>query len=90
MLLVPKAIVPVNPVIVRFEQVATPAPMVTVLAPEAASKNTVSLVVGTAEPPIPPDVVDHLSRAIPSHEAVPPTQYLFATIKPHLQGLSLA
>ncbi len=37
-------------------------------------KNTSSAVVGTDAPPVPPEVVAHLVPAVPSQEAVPPTQ----------------
>ena len=46
-LLVPNAIVPVNPVVVNVDDGAV-IPIVIVLAPELASKNTSSAVVGTA------------------------------------------
>ena len=65
--------VPVNPVQVKSKQVAV-AEIVTVTAPDAASKNTLSALVGTACPPAPPDVSAHLVPAVASHEAVPPTQ----------------
>ena len=65
------------------------APMVTVLAPEAASKNTVSALVGTACPPAPPEVSAHLEPAVASQAAVPPTQYLFAIASwPHPESLA--
>jgi hypothetical protein len=70
--------VPVNPVQLIDNAPVLPAEMVTVEAPDAASKKTASAVVGTAAPPPPPDVVDHLVPAVPSHAAVPPTQYLSA------------
>jgi hypothetical protein len=65
--------VPVNPAKDRFFA-DTLAPVVTVTAPEAASKYTSSLVVGTAAPPPPPEVVDHFKSAVPFHVSVPPTQ----------------
>jgi hypothetical protein len=66
--------VPVKPVQVIDLAPVLPVEIVTVLAPDAASKNTSSADVGMAEPPAPPDVVAHLDPAVPSHEAVPPTQ----------------
>jgi hypothetical protein len=56
--------------------------MVTVTAPDAALKKTVSEEVGTASPPEPPLVKDHLLPAVVSHDSVPPTQYLFAMCYP--------
>ena len=65
--------VPVNPV--KFNDCAGLATVtVTVPEPDAASKNTSSVLVGTAAPPAPPDVVAHFVPAIASHDAVPPTQ----------------
>jgi hypothetical protein len=57
-----------------------PEPIVTVLAPEAALKKTISAAVGTETPPAPPEVADHLVPAVASHVAFPPTQYLLAII----------
>ena len=68
--------VPVNPV--KSKSLHTLFPAVTVTAPLAASKNTSSVLVGTACPPAPPEVSDHLVPAVPSQFAVPPTQNLFA------------
>lgn len=65
--------VPVNPVHVRFRQLAA-AVIVTVTVPEAAVKNTLSTLVGTVCPPAPPDVAAHLVPAVASQFAVPPTQ----------------
>jgi hypothetical protein len=65
---------PVNPVQVTDFAPVFPAEIVTVLAPELALKKTSSAVVGMAAPPVPPEVVDHLVPAVPSHAAVPPTQ----------------
>ena len=70
--------VPVNPVQLIDSAPVLPVAMVTVLAPELASKNTASADVGTLAPPAPPDVVAHLVPAVPSQDAVPPTQYLSA------------
>ena len=69
------AMVPVNPVKLSVFAPVFPVEIVTVPAPDAASKNTSSAVVGTACPPAPPDVSDHLVPAVPSQAAVPPTQY---------------
>lgn len=69
--------VPVNPVQSNVEQTA-PDASVTVTAPDAASRKTSSEVVGAAAPEAPPEVVDHLLPAVPSHVAEPPTQYLAA------------
>lgn len=66
--------VPVKPVEFRDKQPVFPVLMLTVTAPLAASKNTSSADVGTAAPPAPPDVVAHLVPAVPSQDAVPPTQ----------------
>jgi hypothetical protein len=74
---VPDVSCPVNPVHVTDLAMAVPR-IATVLPPEFASKNTSSDDVGTAAPPAPPDVVDHLVPAVPSQFAAPPTQYLFA------------
>lgn len=71
--------VPVNPVKFRLRQFAVAA-TVQVTAPDAASKNTSSALVGTDAPPAPPDVVAHLVPAVPSQFADPPTQYLSATV----------
>jgi hypothetical protein len=66
--------VPVNPV--QFKEPAETVNWftVTVFAPELASKNTSSEVVGTDTPPAPPDVAAHLVPAVLSQFAVPPTQ----------------
>ena len=55
-----------------------PAAMVQVPV-DRLSKKTSSAVVGTLAPPAPPDVVAHLVPAVPSQDAVPPTQYLQIT-----------
>ena len=67
------ASVPVNPVqLIDFAPVL-PAAIVT--TPEdALEKKTSSADVGTDCPPAPPLVKDHLVPAVPSQEAVPPTQ----------------
>jgi len=65
--------VPVNPVKLQEAQNSVPV-LVTVTAPDAASKNTLSADVGTDAPPAPPDVAAHLVPAVPSQLAVPPTQ----------------
>lgn len=65
---------PVNPVQVMDLAPVLPAAIVQVTAPELPSKNTSSADVGTAAPPAPPDVVAHFVPAVPSQEAVPPTQ----------------
>ena len=65
--------VPVNPVKFKSRQFAAPV-FVTVTAPEAAVKNTLSAEEGTASPPVPPSVNAHLVPAVESHAAVPPTQ----------------
>src|SRR3990167_1087121 len=70
----PRARVPVKPVQVRFLQFTTTSVMVTVTAPDAASRNTSSADVGMASPPAPPEVSDHLVPAVSSQLAVPPTQ----------------
>jgi hypothetical protein len=80
-LFVPNARVPENPVIVRVEHIAVPAPIVTVPV-ERLVKKTSSAEVGTASPPAPPEVKAHLDPAVPSHVAVPPTQYLDAISQP--------
>lgn len=71
--------VPVKPVKFKLRQLPVVEP-VTVTAPLAASKNTSSELVGTAEPPPPPEVVAHFVPAVASHVDVPPTQYLFAIL----------
>jgi hypothetical protein len=53
-------------------------PKVIVTAPDAASKNTLSAVVGTDWPPAPPEVLDQLAVFDASQVPDPPTQYLFA------------
>jgi hypothetical protein len=66
-------IVPAKPVqLIDFAPVL-PAAMVTVPV-ERFVKNTSSADVGTDAPPAPPDVVAHLVPAVPSQDAVPPTQ----------------
>ena len=67
------ASVPVKPVQVKFLQL-TEELIVTVTAPELASKKTSSFAVGTASPPTPPLVADHFEPAVLSQLAVPPTQ----------------
>jgi hypothetical protein len=74
------AMVPVNPVQVMDFAPVLPAAIVTV-PEDDASKNTSSADVGTDAPPAPPDVAAHLVPTVPSHEAVPPTQYLFAILR---------
>jgi hypothetical protein len=69
----PVLYVPVNPEKFKFKQL-TEVPWVTVTAPDAASKNTSSVEVGTAAPPAPPDVVAHLVPAVAFQVFVPPTQ----------------
>jgi hypothetical protein len=66
--------VPVNPVKFRFKQAPVTPEIVTVTAPEAAVKNTLSALVGTAAPPAPPSVVAHFVPAVVFHVLVPPTQ----------------
>jgi hypothetical protein len=66
--------VPVNPVQVIDLAPVLPVEIVTVLAPEVASKNTSSADVGTAAPVGPPTVEAHLLPAVPSQAAVPPRQ----------------
>jgi hypothetical protein len=70
-------IVPVNPVQSIDNAPVLPAEIVQVPV-DRSVKNTASALVGTDAPPPPPDVVDHLVPAVPSHAAVPPTQYLSA------------
>jgi hypothetical protein len=70
--------VPVNPVQLIDLAPVFPAEIVQVTTPDAALKNTSSADVGTAWPPAPPEVNAHLVPAVPSHEAVPPTQKRFA------------
>ena len=72
---------PVKPVKFKL-RAALAAETVTVTAPELASKNTSSALVGTVSPPGPPDVAAHLVPAVPSQLAVPPTQYLSAMTTP--------
>ena len=71
--------VPVNPVQLMDLAPVLPELMVQVLV-ELASKKTSSADVGTLAPPAPPDVVAHLVPAVPSQDAVPPTQYLSAMV----------
>ena len=69
--------VPVNPV--QLMDLAPVLPELMVQVPvDRLSKKTSSADVGTLAPPAPPDVVDHLVPAVPSQDAVPPTQYLSA------------
>jgi hypothetical protein len=64
--------VPVNPVKFKLKQFAVAE---IVQGPvEAASKNTSSADVGTASPPGPPEVKDHLVPAVAFQELLPPTQ----------------
>lgn len=83
-LLVAKSNVPVKfpvPVKVIPEIVLVPPieeATVTTAAPEPPSNIAISAVPGIADPPAPPDVVDHLVPAVASHVAVPPTQNLLA------------
>lgn len=71
--------VPVNPV--QLMDLAPVLPVAMVQVPvDRLVKNTSSADVGTLAPPAPPDVVDHLVPAVPSQFAVPPTQYLSATV----------
>lgn len=72
--------VPVNPVQLMESAPVLPVAMVTVLAPDDAVKNTASADVGTLAPPAPPSVADHLVPAVPSQDAVPPTQYRSAIL----------
>jgi hypothetical protein len=51
-----------------------PAAIVIVFALEKLSINTSSADVGIASPPVPPEVNAHLLPAVPSQDAVPPTQ----------------
>jgi hypothetical protein len=74
MMFVLPAKVPVKPVKLRLRQLAVAVWTVQVTAPDAASKKTSSDVVGTACPPAPPEVKAHLVPAVPSQDAVPPTQ----------------
>lgn len=67
------AIVPVKPV--QLIDFAPVLPEAIVQVPvDRFVKNTSSAVVGTDAPPPPPEVVAHLVPAVPSQEAVPPTQ----------------
>jgi hypothetical protein len=66
--------VPVNPVQLIDLAPVLPVAIAQLMAPDAASKNTSSALVGIAAPPAPPDVVAHLVPAVAFHEAVPPTQ----------------
>lgn len=71
--------VPVNPV--QLMDLAPVLPELMVQVPvDRLSKKTSSADVGTLAPPAPPDVADHLVPAVPSQFAVPPTQYLSATV----------
>lgn len=72
---VPKANVPVNPVQVILRHTGT-EPIVTVTAPEFASKKTSSPAKGTDAPPAVPDVADHLVPMTLFQVALPPTQNL--------------
>jgi len=65
---------PVNPVQLIDLAPVFPAEIVTVFAPEVASKYTSSADVGTAAPVAPPTVAAHLLPAVPSQAAVPPRQ----------------
>jgi hypothetical protein len=67
----------VEVLIVSVEQVA-PAAVVQVPVPDAESKMTASLAVGTEAPGAPPDVADQFRTFIVFHVPEPPTQYLFA------------
>jgi hypothetical protein len=71
-------IVPVNPVQLIDRAPVLAPKSVQVMAPEAASKNTSSALVGTDAPPAPPDVVAHLVPAVVFQLLVPPTQNLSA------------
>jgi hypothetical protein len=71
--------VPVNPVKL-IDLIEGRVVTVHVIAPDAASKNTSSAEVGTAAPPAPPEVVDHLVKAPLSQKSVPPTQKRFAML----------
>jgi len=73
------AIVPVKPVQLIDKAPVLPVAIVTVPV-DATSKKTASAVVGTDAPPAPPDVVAHFVPAVPSQDAVPPTQYLSAIL----------
>jgi hypothetical protein len=66
-------IVPVCPVQLILNAPVLPVEIVQVPV-DAAVKNTASAKLGTDAPPAPPEVVDHLVPAVPSHAAVPPTQ----------------
>jgi hypothetical protein len=81
MLFVPKAIVKEEVAPVKFKSAhIAPAAIVTVPV-ELEVKNTSSADVGTDSPPKPPLDEAHLRPAVPSHVAVPPTQYLLAMIR---------
>jgi hypothetical protein len=69
---------PVNPVQLIDLAPVLPVAIPQLMAPDAASKNTSSALVGMDAPPAPPDVVAHLVPTTLFHEAVPPTQNLFA------------
>jgi hypothetical protein len=73
--------VPVNPVQFKLRHTLLLRLRETLTVPDAALRNTSSAEVGTDAPPVPPDVVAHLVPAVPSHVAVPPTQYLSAMFK---------
>ena len=66
--------VPVKPVQSNPAQVATDVTTVTVTEPDPESKYTSSIELGSASPPLPPLVNDHLEPAVPFQLPVPPTQ----------------
>ena len=78
---VPALRVPVNPEVLKLRQAPPPVLRGTIADPLFASKKTSSEVVGTAAPPIPPEVVDHFNPAVPSQALVSKsTQYLLAIL----------
>lgn len=77
--------VPENPVQLIDFAPALPIAMEQVPV-DAESKNTSSADVGTLAPPAPPEVVAHLVPASLFQLAVPPTQYLFAIVKPSIRS----
>jgi hypothetical protein len=68
-----KIILPPNDAVIA-PQFGVVAFVVTVPAPESASKVTVSAVVGTEAPPAPPVVADQFAVLVELHVPVPPTQ----------------
>ena len=74
--------VPVKPVQLMLRTVGLAAAHVTVTAPDRAVKNTASAGLGTPAPPGPPSVADQNADVL-FQLAVPPTQYLFAIMRPY-------